>query len=169
MTIKDLQPKVVWNNFYGLTRVPRPSKHEEKVIEYLDSITPEAQSIGAVNVIRVTHEGKKIKLKGYNSDVIGFTKSIEPMLDKKWHQKAIKTELIFEKVAHEEGLKVEDESLKKYIDSSVQNYGFSSEEDLYNSFGNGNSDEGKVYIERLYLINTAIDLVVKNANIKEQA
>ena len=81
----------------------------------------------------------------------------------------IKTELIFEKVAHEEGLKVEDESLKKYIDSSVQNYGFSSEEDLYNSFGNGNTDEGKVYIERLYLINTAIDLVVKNANIKEQA
>ena len=35
MTIKDLQPKVVWDNFYGLTRVPRPSKHEEKVIEYM--------------------------------------------------------------------------------------------------------------------------------------
>lgn len=63
--------------------------YKEKVIEFLDSITPEAQSIGAVNVIRVTHEGKKIKLKGYNSDVIGFTKSIEPMLDKKWHQKAL--------------------------------------------------------------------------------
>ena len=37
--------------------------YKEKVIEYLDSITPEAQSIGAVNVIRVTHEGKKIKLE----------------------------------------------------------------------------------------------------------
>ena len=35
MTIKDLQPKAVWENFYGLTRVPRPSKHEEKVREYL--------------------------------------------------------------------------------------------------------------------------------------
>lgn len=35
MTIKDLNPKIVWNNFYGLTQVPRPSKHEEKVIEYL--------------------------------------------------------------------------------------------------------------------------------------
>ena len=35
MTIKDLQPKVVWNNFYGLTRVPRPSKHEAKVIDHL--------------------------------------------------------------------------------------------------------------------------------------
>ena len=63
--------------------------YKEKVIPYLDSITPEARAIGAVNVIKVTHVGKDIKLKGYNSDVIGFTKSIEPMLDKKWHKKAL--------------------------------------------------------------------------------
>ena len=63
--------------------------YKERVMEYLDSIAPEAQAIGAVNVIRVTHEGKKIKLKGFNSDVIGFTQSIEPMLDKKWHKKAL--------------------------------------------------------------------------------
>lgn len=35
MTIKDLQPALVWNNFYGLTRCPRPSKHEEAVREYI--------------------------------------------------------------------------------------------------------------------------------------
>lgn len=35
MTIRDLEPKAVWENFYGLTRIPRPSKHEEKVQEYL--------------------------------------------------------------------------------------------------------------------------------------
>ena len=35
MTIKDLEPKIVWNNFYELTRIPRPSKHEEKVIAFL--------------------------------------------------------------------------------------------------------------------------------------
>ena len=35
MTIKDLQPAVVWNNFYGLTRCPRPSKHEEIVRQHL--------------------------------------------------------------------------------------------------------------------------------------
>ena len=63
--------------------------YKEKVIPFLDSVSPEARAIGAVNVIRVTHEGNNIKLKGYNSDVIGFTQSIEPMLDKKWHQKAL--------------------------------------------------------------------------------
>ena len=35
MTIKDLQPSLVWNNFYGLTRCPRPSKYEEAVREYI--------------------------------------------------------------------------------------------------------------------------------------
>ena len=61
--------------------------YKEKVIPYLDSISPEARAIGAVNVIKVSHEGKSVKLKGYNSYVIGFTKSIEPMIEKKWHKK----------------------------------------------------------------------------------
>ena len=63
--------------------------YKEKVLPFLDSISPEARAIGAVNVIRVSHKGNKTLLKGYNSDVIGFTKSIEPMLDKKLHQKAL--------------------------------------------------------------------------------
>jgi shikimate dehydrogenase len=62
--------------------------YKEKVLSFLDSVTPEARAIGAVNVIRVIHKGNNIKLKGYNSDVIGFTKSIEPMLDKN-HKKAL--------------------------------------------------------------------------------
>ena len=35
MTIKDLEPKELWSNFYSLTRQPRPSKHEEKVRQFL--------------------------------------------------------------------------------------------------------------------------------------
>ncbi len=63
--------------------------YKEKVLHYLDSVSPEARAIGAVNVIRVIHEGSQIKLKGYNSDVIGFTKSIASMLESKWHKKAL--------------------------------------------------------------------------------
>ena len=62
--------------------------YKEKVMEYLDYISPEARAIGAVNVIRVVHDGKKILLRGYNSDVIGFTQSIEPMLER-YHKKAL--------------------------------------------------------------------------------
>lgn len=35
MTIKDLEPKIVWNYFYDITQIPRPSKKEEKIIAYL--------------------------------------------------------------------------------------------------------------------------------------
>lgn len=87
MSIDQLQEILDTNTTLRGLNVTIPYK--EKVIEFLDSITPEAQAIGAVNVIRVIHEGKNIKLKGYNSDVIGFTQSIEPMLDKKWHKKAL--------------------------------------------------------------------------------
>lgn len=62
--------------------------YKEKVISFLDYVSPEARAIGAVNVISVIHKGKSVTLKGYNSDVIGFTKSIEPMLEP-FHKKAL--------------------------------------------------------------------------------
>ena len=62
--------------------------YKEKVLSYLDYISVEARAIGAVNVIRVEHKGNNVLLKGYNSDVIGFTMSIEPILEK-FHRKAL--------------------------------------------------------------------------------
>lgn len=35
MTIRDLEPRAVWEQFDGITRVPRPSKKEGRIIEYL--------------------------------------------------------------------------------------------------------------------------------------
>ena len=62
--------------------------YKEQVIPYLDSLSPEANAIGAVNVIRITRKGDKTHLKGFNSDVIGFTRSIEPLLERH-HKKAL--------------------------------------------------------------------------------
>jgi shikimate dehydrogenase len=49
---------------------------KESVIPYLDELSPEAQAIGAVNVISLRH-GKKI---GFNTDAYGFHQSIKPFL-----------------------------------------------------------------------------------------
>ncbi len=35
MTIKELQPSAIWGYFYDITRIPRPSKKEEKILAYL--------------------------------------------------------------------------------------------------------------------------------------
>lgn len=46
--------------------------YKEKVIPYLKEITPEAANIGAVNTLFFTPEG----LKGYNTDYIGFRRTL---------------------------------------------------------------------------------------------
>lgn len=58
--------------------------HKEAVIPMLNELSDEAKEIGAVNVIRV-RDGR---LKGFNSDIIGFMDSIRPLL-KPWHQHAL--------------------------------------------------------------------------------
>ena len=62
--------------------------YKEQIIPYLDEVTPEATTIGAVNVVKITHQGSKTILKGFNSDVVGFTQSIEPLLER-IHKKAL--------------------------------------------------------------------------------
>ena len=83
----DLLPEILDSN-PNLKGLNVTIPYKQKVIPFLDNISPEARAIGAVNVIKVIHDGKKIKLKGYNSDVIGFTQSIEPMLER-FHKKAL--------------------------------------------------------------------------------
>ena len=35
MNVRELTPKEVWNNFEDLNAVPRPSKKEERVINFI--------------------------------------------------------------------------------------------------------------------------------------
>ena len=73
--------------------------YKQDVMQFLDELDPIAEKIGAVNVVKIKHLDKsdslfdktKIKglfLKGFNSDIIGFTDSIKPMLDES-HKKAL--------------------------------------------------------------------------------
>jgi len=59
--------------------------YKEKIMPLLQDLNKHAQSIGAVNTIKRLGDGR---LKGYNTDYIGFQKSIEPHLTKR-HTKAL--------------------------------------------------------------------------------
>jgi len=37
MSIKNLDPKIVWKNFYAMTQIPRPSKREGKAVIFLEN------------------------------------------------------------------------------------------------------------------------------------
>lgn len=39
--IQNLNPSIVWNYFYEITQIPRPSKHEARIVEYLENFAKE--------------------------------------------------------------------------------------------------------------------------------
>lgn len=102
-TIKDLKPALVWNNFYLLTRQPRPSKHEEKVRAFLlnwgkeHNLETFTDKTGNV-IIRIPatpgyEDRKTVVLQGHmdmvpqkNSDTVHdfLTDPIETWIDGEW-------------------------------------------------------------------------------------
>jgi len=63
--------------------------YKEIIIPYLNDIDPIAKEAGAVNVIKVDWTNPSSpKLKGFNSDIYGFTNSIKPYI-KELHKSAL--------------------------------------------------------------------------------
>jgi shikimate dehydrogenase len=86
-SIKDF-PNVIQENA-NLQGLNVTIPYKQQVIPYLDELNEDARQIGAVNVIKVIRPEKgKVRLVGYNSDVMGFSGSIEPLLEPR-HRKAL--------------------------------------------------------------------------------
>lgn len=81
--IDEIQKLFDKNGTYEGFNVTIPYK--EQVIPFMSEMNKHARSIGAVNTIKRLANGK---LKGYNTDHIGFSKSIKPYL-KKHHKTAL--------------------------------------------------------------------------------
>ena len=62
--------------------------HKSSIIKFLDETDEVAKEIGAVNVVKFIRNNGKLILKGYNTDVIGFTNSISKMINSN-HKKAL--------------------------------------------------------------------------------
>lgn len=54
--------------------------YKEDVIRFLDEVSDDVKEIGAVNVIKISNKDGKRSLKGYNSDFVGFSDSLKPIL-----------------------------------------------------------------------------------------
>jgi shikimate dehydrogenase len=57
-------------------------------MQYLDEIDEETRQVGAVNTIKPIQTSEGLKLKGFNTDIIGFERSLKPMLNEK-HKSAL--------------------------------------------------------------------------------
>ena len=88
--IQEIRRIILFNQQLKGLNVTTPYK--EQVIRFLNEISPEAQKIGAVNVIRVDRKPGDMynyNLAGYNTDYIGFKQSLSPLIDPAIHKKAL--------------------------------------------------------------------------------
>lgn len=88
--IFDLRRVLVFNPHLKGLNVTIP--HKEAVIDFLDDVSPIAKKIGAVNVIKIERgygDTYGYKLKGYNTDYIGFKDSIAPLINNEYHRRAL--------------------------------------------------------------------------------
>jgi len=88
--ILEIRHVILFNQHLKGLNVTIPYK--ERVIPFLDDISPEAEKIGAVNVIKVERKPGDMyffRLTGYNTDYIGFKESLSPLLNRAIHKKAL--------------------------------------------------------------------------------
>lgn len=79
--IQEIRRIILFNPSLKGLNVTIPYK--EKVIPFLNDITPEAKKIGAVNVIKVDRKPGEMyayRLSGYNTDYTGFKQSLIPLI-----------------------------------------------------------------------------------------
>ena len=81
-SVNELSDILKTKNLRGLNiTIP----YKEKVLKFIDRIDEDAKFIGAINTIKVSYDNT---LVGYNTDYIGFIKSIKPHI-KSNHKKAL--------------------------------------------------------------------------------
>lgn len=76
------------NQYKGIVGMNVTIPYKEQVMQFLTHLNPIAAEIGAVNVIKFNWDGPTPVLTGYNTDTIGFSRSLQPFL-KPHHTKAL--------------------------------------------------------------------------------
>lgn len=120
----------------------------------------------------------------YTRDNVGDTQTLEEYLKANnttladqqatWKtnlEKQIRIEFIFGRIAEIEGLEIDQDKYDQFISyiTSSGNSQLTTEEDIYDYYGNGNKEDGEKNLKKLYLANDALSFVITNANVTVQA
>lgn len=97
--------------------------------------------------------------QNYNSTVEDFEKEVQGEIENE-----LNTQMILEAIAAAEETAFDEDGFNTYVSGLVNNYGYGSEEALYENYG-ATVDDGKEYLETIYLCNKALDSIVENANV----
>ena len=77
----------------------------------------------------------------------------------------LKTELILEAIAAKEGIELDEEAFKEYVENQMSANGYTTEEDFF-AANSVNAAYGEKYEKKIYVCNRALDQVIESASIK---
>jgi shikimate dehydrogenase len=84
--LKDIRSLILNEPYLLGLNVTTPYKIE--IMKYVDDISPMADSFGAVNCVKISRNGKDIRLTGYNTDAAAFRETLKPLI-RKVHNNAL--------------------------------------------------------------------------------
>jgi trigger factor len=79
----------------------------------------------------------------------------------------IKMEFLFGRIADLENIEIDEDDYEQFLSNliSSDSGSFSSEDDVYEYYGAGNTEDGKITLRQLYRVNQAIAFVTEHANV----
>lgn len=99
----------------------------------------------------------------YNTTVDDFKTQVQSEIETE-----LDTQLILEAIAAVENIEFDEDGFNSYVSSLVSNYGYDSEDALYENYAQ-TAEDGKAYLQTIYLCNKALDRVIENTNVTYNA
>ena len=99
----------------------------------------------------------------YNTTVDDFKTQVQSEIETE-----LDTQLILEAIAAVENIEFDEDGFNSYVSSLLSNYGYDSEDALYENYAQ-TAEDGKVYLQTIYLCNKALDRVIENTNVTYNA
>lgn len=99
----------------------------------------------------------------YNTTVDDFKTQVQSEIETE-----LDTQLILEAVAAVENIEFDEDGFNSYVSSLLSSYGYDSEDALYENYAQ-TAEDGKAYLQTIYLCNKALDRVIENTNVTYNA
>ena len=99
----------------------------------------------------------------YNTTVDDFKTQVQSEIETE-----LDTQLILEAIAAVENIEFDEDGFNSYVSSLLSSYGYDSEDALYENYAE-TAEDGKAYLQTIYLCNKALDRVIENTNVTYNA
>lgn len=99
----------------------------------------------------------------YNTTVDDFKTQVQSEIETE-----LDTQLILEAIAAVENIEFDEDGFNSYVSSLLSNYGYDSEDALYENYAQ-TAEDGKAYLQTIYLCNKALDRMIENTNVTYNA